>query len=432
MIESSKKLKKKNKLFRESSREILLVEKEIEEKNTKLHTLFKSLFLIKNYWKNVLYVDIPFCKQRCRFCTHYFKCIPRNLTEVNNFYNKILSSQISAYQEILEKTKFDQVAFGGGTPTIAGYQSLERIFKKIPNFKEIRLKIIEASPDTLTDRHIDLFRKYNFTTISIGVQTFSSSLLRKQGRSPLDIKKLKYFCKKIEQYGMISSIDLILFLDETSSNDLLQEKRDLEYAISELRPVEIVLHTKYCSKRTSRDHSLAIKLIKEMLNNHPEYICVNSLLEKNEAVNQAYRLMRKSFDYTFYIQSVSPHTGNYGYNILPLGYYRNFWLWGSFYNLHFDIMNMVNSKLYFKVDGKLFFDKYKYYNTYVDTRKKLGLHYDKFNENNFFIKKTDQNKFQELSRQIKKIAKNLNELYLRDKDLRGKVKKIIKRSLKRQ
>ena len=47
---------------------------------------------------------------------------------------------------------------------------------------QIPIKIIEASPDTLTDSHIDLFRKYNFTTVSIGVQTFSSALLKKQAQ----------------------------------------------------------------------------------------------------------------------------------------------------------------------------------------------------------------------------------------------------------
>jgi hypothetical protein len=425
MIADYKKVKKLTSLF-QNAKDLSLIDKQIEKKHIYLQNLYKTLFLIKNNWKNVLYIDTPFCEQRCRFCV-YFRYIPRDHAEISNFYNKIINTQIHEYQEVLEKTKFQQVVFGGGTPTIVSPQVLERLFLKIPNFKKIRSKIIEASPSSLTDGHIDLFRKNNFTTISIGVQTFSSGLLKKQGRSPLDIKKLKHFCKKIERYGMISSIDLILFLDESNGTDLLQEKKDLEYALSEIRPIEISLHTKYAFKRTNKKDAAAIKLIKEMLIKYPEYICVNSLLQKKEEKNQTYRLMRKFLNYTFYLQSVTPYPGNYGYNVFPLGFYGNHGLWSTFYNFYFEIMTKVSFWL-FPTD-KPYFKKYKYYKTFVDTRKKLGLYYDKFNKKDFFIKKTDRIKFQKILKRIRKINKTLLELYSHSKVLKGKIKERIKRFL---
>jgi radical SAM superfamily enzyme len=413
----------KRKSLSQNLESLFLAERQIEKQNAQLQVLFKSLFLVKNRWKNVLYIDTPFCRQRCRFC-RYFKLVPKNSAEISNFYNKILDNQIREYHEILKKTKFNEVAFGGGTPTIAGTRTLEKLFKRIPNFEKIRLKIIESSPEALTERHIELFKKYNFTTISIGVQTFSQNLLRKQGRVSLDLRRLEYFCRKIERYGMISNIDLILFLDETGGVDLFQERQDLEYDLSELRPVEIVLHTRYSSKRTSKEHRAAVNLIKEMLKKYPEYICINSLLQRNEAVNQAYRLMRKSLGYTFYLQSVTPLPGNYGYNILPLGYYEGLYLCASFYNLHFEITTKPFFKLFSK--DKFWLEKHRHYKAFANTRKKLGLSYEEFDKKHFFVDKTGENEFQRISKQIRKISKVLNGLYLDSKILRKKIKEGIK------
>ena len=284
------------------------------------YRLLHDLFSIPNRWRNNLYIDIPFCEQRCKYCC-YFRGLPSKRRQVSTFYKRVLLPQLDQFKDVLKKNSFYQLQFGGGTPTLLSAHELERIFQHIPAIDRIPVKIIEVSPQSLTDEHIALFGKYEFTTISLGVQTFSGETLKRQNRPPVDKRRLRYFCREIERHGMISNIDLILFLDGGSKGDLLRGRRDLEYALSVLRPVEIAIHSKYGVVSGNKKLSAPLtRLVKEMLKKYPEYICVNSLLEKRDMEGDpCLRLMRDRFDYLMSFQTAQVHPANYGYNTLALG-----------------------------------------------------------------------------------------------------------------
>ncbi len=132
---------------------------------------FCKLFLeYQNVFENVLYIHNPFCPRKCRYC-HCQSMVTNSKEEVNEFYYKLLPAHFALYGELMSYVHFDQVYFGGGTPTYADTDMLEFVFNSIPYFSEIDNKCIEASPSTLSREHLYLFQKYKFKFLSMGIQS---------------------------------------------------------------------------------------------------------------------------------------------------------------------------------------------------------------------------------------------------------------------
>jgi coproporphyrinogen III oxidase-like Fe-S oxidoreductase len=306
----------------------------IKEKSKILNTIFKepkerkeffiSLFKTKNDWRNVLYIHTPFCKQKCKYCV-YNSTDSFTEKEFNDFYNNIIPNQIKEYEEVFENVEFDEVYFGGGTPTIADAGTLEALFSRIPNFDQIPIKSIEASPTTITKEHIDLFVKRDFSYVSLGVQSLSKRILDKQNRLFASRHKLKQICEQFEKTNIIYNFDLICFLDKGDIEDIPQFRADLEYVITKLRPISITIHSNYKAISSEAKTEQLIRLIKDMISKYPEYKCVNSCLSMNDVREDTkhsaeYKLMRKSFDFFHYMWQKYPTMPIYGTNILSLGY----------------------------------------------------------------------------------------------------------------
>lgn len=298
------------------------------EKDPQRMNLFNRLFAIPNNWRNVLYVHTPFCKQKCFYCVYSSKSAD-NAEEMDNFYQNVLPRQFERMTPALEAAPFHEVYFGGGTPTIAEPETLERIYGGIPNFAAIPFKAGEASPYTITDRHIDLFARYGFNYVSLGVQTLDQRIVTAQNRLSVPRRRLEEICRALEQAGIVSNIDLIFFLDTGELKDIAYSLQDLLSVLGQIRPVSITLHFNYMIKRTKEKRAAMIRLLGEMLQRFPDYTCVNSLLDLEDAqldmtAASEYRLMRESRDMNFYMIPKIPQSHAYGYNMLALGAYGDF------------------------------------------------------------------------------------------------------------
>ena len=307
------------------------------EKSNILNTIFRepkerkeffiNLFKTKNDWNNVLYIHTPFCKQKCKYCIYNSTdCFTEK--EFNDFYNKIIPNQIKEYGELFETVDFNEVYFGGGTPTIVNARILDVLFNRIPNFDKISIKSIEASPTTITNEHIDVLLKHGFSYVSLGVQSLSKRILDKQNRLFVSRYKLKNICEQFEKTNIIYNFDLICFLDKGDIEDIPQFRVDLEYVIAKLRPISITIHSNYKAISSEAKVEQLIRLIKDIISKYPEYKCVNSCLSMNDVKEDTkhsaeYRLMRKSFEFFHYMWHKSPTMPIYGTNILSLGYRKS-------------------------------------------------------------------------------------------------------------
>jgi len=123
-----------------------------------------------------LYVHIPFCRSLCPFC-----CFNRYLFDegLARQYYIDLKKEIELYRQ--RGFSFNNVYFGGGTPTVlmdellAFIEHLRRQF----NVNEISL---ETTPRELTETNIQLLKKVGINRLSIGVQSFDEKVLKTMGR----------------------------------------------------------------------------------------------------------------------------------------------------------------------------------------------------------------------------------------------------------
>ena len=137
-----------------------------------------------------LYIHIPFCRMKCRFC--HFATFPG------------LRSEIPAYLSALEKEMefhpsrdLDTVFLGGGTPSMLSPRQIQRLLKSVrAHFRvspgaEVSM---EFNPEDGSDLKLRTARDAGVNRVSFGLQASQDSLLRSLGR-------LHDFKRFIEAFG---------------------------------------------------------------------------------------------------------------------------------------------------------------------------------------------------------------------------------------
>jgi oxygen-independent coproporphyrinogen-3 oxidase len=132
-----------------------------------------------------LYVHIPFCKVRCKFCEYVVLQDVDTCTE--DLYVSLLLKEIEMYKPLLKGKKIVGYDIGGGTPTKLSLENLERITKAVVNSFDIQDDVvfsIETTP-VIAAKEPEKIRevyKMGYKRISMGIQTVSEKLLNELGR----------------------------------------------------------------------------------------------------------------------------------------------------------------------------------------------------------------------------------------------------------
>ena len=275
---------------------------------------------------NVLYVHTPFCKSRCSYCI-YDSTDNFSTHEFDYFYDTELNKQIELYKDIFENVVFDQVYFGGGTPTICSADKLSKVFSSIPNFANIKNKCIESTPVTLTDDHVQLFKENNFSFLSIGIQSLDGMICKKHNRPHLSRNEFELLSEKLRESGVYFNYDLICYMDRGDVRDILQFRDDLNRVINVGKPHGITIHQLNQSYYSIEKTKLLIKTIRDALIKNTNYSCVNSLLNDDDALNDTlysaeYKLEKDKIGYSHYMWNKYASMPIEGYNVLSIGFYK--------------------------------------------------------------------------------------------------------------
>lgn len=138
-----------------------------------------------------LYVHIPYCRRRCRYCDFAIVPIgPNAATEgavdnddaasqgflaMNRNYTAALLKEIGMIQSS-EKVQLRSVYFGGGTPSLAPLETLQEILDAIRSSdgpfvlqKDAEISI-EMDPGTFSKDKLRAVKDMGFNRISLGVQ----------------------------------------------------------------------------------------------------------------------------------------------------------------------------------------------------------------------------------------------------------------------
>src|SRR5256714_3127331 len=133
-----------------------------------------------------LYLHIPFCRKRCRFC--YFRVYTdKNADEIEG-YLTALSREIALYSghEGLRGRQFEFVYFGGGTPSYLSNEQLKRLIARINehwNWEAAREVTFECEPGTLKQSKLQTIKDIGVTRLSLGVEHFDDEILSTNGRA---------------------------------------------------------------------------------------------------------------------------------------------------------------------------------------------------------------------------------------------------------
>jgi len=162
------------------------------------------------------YVHIPFCANRCVFC-HWVFDVDTPPEDIDD-YLKVLELEMRLVNERWggARIPISTALFGGGTPTLLNARQLERVLQQFtPHFDLSRCRqfSFEAEPSSLLGEEgtikLRLLKDYGVHRISLGVQSFDDSILRKMAR-PHDAAQALAAIAAIRRAGLSSvSLDLI-------------------------------------------------------------------------------------------------------------------------------------------------------------------------------------------------------------------------------
>ena len=128
-----------------------------------------------------IYIHIPFCKQRCRYCSFFSSTHSAEKEK----YVETLCRELELRQGYLANAGIDTIYVGGGTPSTLSERHFREIFKSINTFFSVATDAeitLEANPDDISAEYATMLRSLPFNRLSMGVQSFDNELLKRLGR----------------------------------------------------------------------------------------------------------------------------------------------------------------------------------------------------------------------------------------------------------
>lgn len=191
-----------------------------------------------------LYVSIPFCPSRCRYCSF----ISQNIAmayKVLPDYLRLLCQEIRQLGPVVTALglRLETVYFGGGTPTTLQADQLAEIMTAIEeafDLSTVSEYTVEAGrPDTITPEKLAVIRQGGAGRVSVNPQTFNPQVLAAIGREHTVEQFYQGFAMARDAGFDCINIDLIAGLP----GDSLQSfQESVEKALA-LNPENITLHT---------------------------------------------------------------------------------------------------------------------------------------------------------------------------------------------
>ena len=135
-----------------------------------------------------LYLHIPFCRKRCKFC--YFRVYTdKNARDVETYLDALVK-EVELYSKlpVVGGRGLLYVYFGGGTPSFLSAAQLSGLVERIKRFlpwdgaEEVTF---ECEPGTLQQHKLETLKALGVTRLSLGIENFNDQVLEENGRAHL-------------------------------------------------------------------------------------------------------------------------------------------------------------------------------------------------------------------------------------------------------
>lgn len=174
---------------------------------------FRAFFMI--------YIHIPFCKQKCSYCNFHFS------TSLN-FKDEMLhamKTELMLRKNELQNQSLKSLYFGGGTPSILSVDEINSMIDEVLRYfsfeKDIEITL-EANPDDLDKNFLKQLSGTPVNRLSIGTQSFFEEDLKLMNRAH-NASEAESSIKRAQDFGFENlSIDLI-YGSPTSNLEIWKE-----------------------------------------------------------------------------------------------------------------------------------------------------------------------------------------------------------------
>lgn len=168
-----------------------------------------------------VYVHIPYCLQRCRYCD--FATFEWSEILPPEQYVPQVLSEIRLRRKFWPQTEIRTLYFGGGTPSLIAPELIVAIKNELANsgfrFLPDAELTLEINPATLDEKKLSTYVEAGFNRFSVGAQTFNERLLKTCGRKH-NAKDTHETLRLLRKYRLNYSFDLLFALPGQTAKDL--------------------------------------------------------------------------------------------------------------------------------------------------------------------------------------------------------------------
>ncbi|ROI14041.1 radical SAM family heme chaperone HemW [Epilithonimonas hominis] len=156
----------------------------------------------------MIYLHIPFCKQKCSYCNFHFSTSFSLKDEMLSAIKK----EIQLRHNELENKTLKSLYFGGGTPSVLSVDEIKSLIDEIQKYFSFDNNIeitLESNPDDLNKNFLEELSQTEINRLSIGTQSFFDEDLKLMNRAH-NASEAESSIKRAQDFGLENiSIDLI-------------------------------------------------------------------------------------------------------------------------------------------------------------------------------------------------------------------------------
>lgn len=174
-----------------------------------------------------LYLHIPFCKSKCRYCSF------NSFSGISFLQKEYISAMIEGIGK-LNNDKLDTVYIGGGTPSFVSEEYIRDIMRAVYNRFDVSHNAeitIEINPATVDEKKLNVYKKSGINRVSMGVQSMNDDDLMIIGRAHTREDAIKSY-NMVRDAGFDNvSLDLMYALPnqkDTTLKETLEQMIKLE------------------------------------------------------------------------------------------------------------------------------------------------------------------------------------------------------------
>lgn len=175
-----------------------------------------------------IYVHIPYCIQRCRYCD--FTTFEQNSIMAPENYYQLLIQELQNRAKNIPHKLISTIYFGGGTPSLfpAGLivSFLESLSKYGFSFTAGCEITIEINPATIDQEKIKAYKSGGINRFSVGAQSFQPRLLKLCGREH-SVKDTLNTLELLQNSSLNYSFDLLFGLPTQTLKELEDDLEQL-------------------------------------------------------------------------------------------------------------------------------------------------------------------------------------------------------------